>query len=106
MTNRKYITYIVFPVILIVVVSIILILVNHRKNISGFVNTPSEQMAKLYVDSYKPYSTMHSAPVDRTQLYGSIFLENINQSIKNMTDPKLKYEETTMKLTDYQDVIA
>ena len=38
-------------------------------------------------------STTKLQPIDRTKLYGSLFLENIEQSIKNFTDNSTSFED-------------
>ena len=42
---------------------------------------------------------------DGTQLYGSIFLDNLNGVIKNMTDPPIMYDNKTIELNRYSDIL-
>ena len=44
-------------------------------------------------------------PIDRTKLYGSIFLENLDQVITNMTDPDINYDTKRIDLNKYSDVL-
>ena len=37
-------------------------------------------------------NTTKPIPIERTKLYGSLFLDNINTVIQNLTKPKLYYE--------------
>lgn len=43
--------------------------------------------------------------IDRTRLYGSLFMDKMNEVIQNMTSPRLKYTLTPLTLNDYADVI-
>jgi hypothetical protein len=42
---------------------------------------------------------------NRTLLYGSLFLDNLDQQIKNMTDPTIKYDNKRIELIRYSDVV-
>jgi hypothetical protein len=42
---------------------------------------------------------------DGTQLYGSLFLDNLNEVIKNMTDPPIMYDNKSIVLNKYNDVL-
>jgi hypothetical protein len=42
---------------------------------------------------------------DGTQLYGSLFLDNLNGVIKNMTDPPIMYDKKTIELNRYSDAL-
>lgn len=42
---------------------------------------------------------------DRTKLYGSLFLDNLDKVVKNMTDPSITYDEKRLQLLRYQDVL-
>ena len=44
-------------------------------------------------------------PIDRTQLYGSIFLDKLDEQIKQMTDPDIKYDTKRIQLNKYDDVL-
>jgi hypothetical protein len=46
-----------------------------------------------------------SEPVDRTKLYGSLFLDKLPQVIKNMTDPSIKYDTKRIEIIRYNDVL-
>ena len=50
-------------------------------------------------------STTKLQPIDRTKLYGSLFLENIEQSIKNLSNPDIKYEDKRIELNNYSDIL-
>jgi hypothetical protein len=42
---------------------------------------------------------------NRTKLYGSLFLENLNKQIKNMTDPKIQYDNKQIDIIKYNDIL-
>jgi len=55
-----------------------------------------EEERKLYYDIYEK---------DRTLLYGSLFLDNLNKQIKNMTDPRIEYDDKRIDIIKYNDVL-
>jgi hypothetical protein len=42
---------------------------------------------------------------DGTKLYGSLFLDNLNDVIVNMTDPPINYDTKRIELNKYSDVL-
>jgi len=44
-------------------------------------------------------------PIERTQLYGSIFLDKLDEQIKQMTNPDIKYDTKRIQLNQYDDVL-
>lgn len=50
-----------------------------------------------------PQTTKQS--FERTKLYGSIFLDNLNEVITKMTDPPILYDTKQINLIRYSDVI-
>ena len=42
---------------------------------------------------------------NRTKLYGSLFLDKLNTQIKNMTDPRIEYDNKQLTLLRYSDVL-
>ena len=42
---------------------------------------------------------------DRTQLYGSLFLDNLEAQIKNMTNPPIQYDNKRIDIIKYSDVL-
>jgi len=42
---------------------------------------------------------------NRTLLYGSIFLDKLNDQIKNLTDPKIMYNSKRIDIIRYSDVL-
>ena len=44
-------------------------------------------------------------PIERTKLYKSLFLDNLNGVIKNLSDPDIKYESQRIELNKYSDIL-
>ena len=42
---------------------------------------------------------------DRTLLYGSLFLDNLDKQIKGMTDPSIQYDTKRIDIIKYADVL-
>ena len=42
---------------------------------------------------------------NRTKLYGSLFLDNLDEQIKNMTDPRITYDDKRIEIIKYDDVL-
>ena len=50
-------------------------------------------------------NTTKPQPIDRTKLYGALFLENIEESIKNLSNPDIQYEANRIQLNNYSDIL-
>jgi hypothetical protein len=44
-------------------------------------------------------------PLDRTKLYGSLFLDGLDNVIKKMTNPDIEYDTKRMQLFRYYDTL-
>ena len=42
---------------------------------------------------------------DRTLLYGSLFLDKLDEQIKGMTDPRIEYDTKRIDIIKYADVL-
>ena len=42
---------------------------------------------------------------NKTLLYGSLFLDKLNEQIKNMTDPKIIYDNKRIDIIKYSDIL-
>ena len=42
---------------------------------------------------------------DGTKLYGSLFLDNLNDILIKMTDPPIKYDSKRVELIKYSDIL-
>ena len=79
--------------IIIIVIILILIIYNIYKNETFESKNPTTTNSDLKI------------PLDRTQLYGSIFIDKLDEQIKSMTDPDIKYEEKRNELNKYIDIL-
>ena len=102
MTNPLYKTKKIklYSIILIVILLLILILfyIKLYKHDSFYINV--QTTIPLTTNS-----SLKNAPIDRTKLYGSLFLDNLNESVKNMSNPDIKYEDTRIELNKYSDIL-
>ena len=60
------------------------------------------------ISNYKTEIDEWNNPVyerDRTRLYGSLFLDNLNKQIKFMTDPPIQYNNKRIDIVKYSDVL-
>ena len=44
-------------------------------------------------------------PIERTQLYVSLLLDNLDGVVKNLSDPDIKYESKRIELNKYSDIL-
>ena len=42
---------------------------------------------------------------DGTKLYGSLFLDNLNNIINKMTDPPIEYDKKRVEIIKYSDIL-
>lgn len=54
---------------------------------------------KTYNETFKP------EPIDKTRLYGTIFLDNLDTQIQNLTDPPIMYDIKTIEINRYNDLL-
>ena len=67
-------------------------------------------VAMIILDMYKSNKGVNkfediSYEKTRTLLYGSLFLDNLNKQIKNMTDPRITYDDKRINIIKYSDVL-
>lgn len=99
----------VSSIVLIIIILIILLLlfysyyqtknkIQTQNNKEGFyINTDQ-------INTTKSTITIPT-PIDRTKLYGSLFLDNLDKNIKSMSDPDIIYEEKRIELNAYSDIL-
>ena len=44
-------------------------------------------------------------PIDKTLLYGSLFLDNLDTQIQNLTNPPIMYEQKRIDIIKYNDIL-
>lgn len=67
-------------------------------------------LLNYFVKNYESFIETNTIPntnyeKNRTKLYGSLFLDGLNDVIKNMTDPEIKYDQKRIELLRYQDIL-
>lgn len=87
--------------IVIVILIILILLFLHVKlyKIDTFDNLETTNT------SFPTTSTTKVQPIDRTKIYGSLFLENLDKTIKNLSNPDILYEENRIQLNNYSDIL-
>lgn len=85
----------------IIIILVLLIGIYILENTENFIieqnkDVTYEEERKLYYDIYEK---------DRTLLYGSLFLDNLDKQIKNMTDPRIEYDDKRIDIIKYNDVL-
>ena len=80
-------------IVLFIILYIIYTYFHNYKNETFDVKTPTTTNSVLKI------------PIDRTKLYGSLFIDNLDEQIKDMTDPDIKYEEKRNELNKYSDIL-
>ena len=58
-----------------------------------------------FVSLDTPTTTTMYVKNDGTKLYGSLFLDNLNDVIINMTDPPINYNSKRIDLIKYSDIL-
>jgi hypothetical protein len=64
-------------------------------------------ICKFFIDNFDGTGNngIISSPMDRTKLYGSLFLDNLDKVILNMTDPEIKYDNKRIQVVRYSDIL-
>jgi len=44
-------------------------------------------------------------PIERTKLYGSLFLNSLSEQVINMTDPPINYDSKRIEIFRYSDIL-
>jgi len=56
-------------------------------------------------DTFESPQTTKKSYNDGTQLYGSIFLDKLNDVVINMTNPPIMYDNKTIEINRYSDIL-
>jgi hypothetical protein len=59
----------------------------------------------LYYKKYNESFILKPEPIDRTRLYGSIFLDNLDTQIQNLSDPPIIYDNKRIEIIKYSDLL-
>jgi hypothetical protein len=84
-------------VLFILVLAAVIIYINNHLESFRDASTSSSASANLFTDPrYEK---------DRTLLYGSLFLDKLDEQIKGMTDPRIQYDTKRIDIIKYADVL-
>jgi hypothetical protein len=97
-TKYNKIILVLFILILVVILVVIVILIYNSRSESFKGSSANTSInANLFNDSrYEK---------NRTQLYGSLFLDKLNEQIKGLTDPQIQYDTKRIDIIKYADVL-
>ena len=59
----------------------------------------------LYNEKYNESFILKPEPIDRTILYGSVFLDNLDTQIQNLTNPPIMYDKKRIEIIRYSDLL-
>jgi hypothetical protein len=59
----------------------------------------------LYYKKHNESFILKPEPIDKTRLYGSIFLDNLDTQIQNLTNPPIMYDKKRIEIIKYSDVL-
>ena len=93
--KNKYNNIFILNIILFILIILIILYIKLYKN-DTFNNLEKKKISKTTTQSY---------PIDKTKLYGSLFLENLDKNIKKLSNPDIKYEGTRSELNNYIDIL-
>ena len=90
-------------IILILILIIIILLLIF--NISHTDTFESIELDKTFTE-INPIETVNNTyPKENTKLYGSLFLDNLNEQIIKLTNPPIEYYKKRIELNNYSDII-
>jgi hypothetical protein len=59
----------------------------------------------LFNKKYNESFILKPEPIDRTRLYGSLFLDNLDTQIQNLTNPPIMYDTKRIEIIRYSDLL-
>ena len=59
----------------------------------------------IYNKKYNESFILKPEPIDKTRLYGSLFLDNLNTQIQNLTNPPIMYDTKRIEIIRYSDLL-
>lgn len=93
--NNKYVNINIsircIIIVLILIITLILLYIKFYKN--------------EYFDTQPTNPHVTEQQIDRTKLYGSLFLDKLNETVQNLSNPDIKYEEKRIELNNYSDIL-
>jgi hypothetical protein len=87
--------------ILLILIFIIIVIISCKLIFNNCLKT-SEKF-KNEIGNFSNFNNEYEK--NRTKLYGSLFLDNLNKQIKNLTDPAIKYDNKRIEIIKYDDIL-
>ena len=82
----------------ILAIPIVLLVLKYRySRYSRYSNNNSINNNNYIMESFEP--------IERTKLYGSLFLDKLNEQIIKLTDPPIAYDNKRIDIIKYSDVL-
>lgn len=82
----------------ILAITIVLLVLKYRySRYTRYSNTNSINNNNYIMESFEP--------IERTKLYGSLFLDKLNEQIIKLTDPPIAYDNKRIDIIKYSDVL-
>ena len=94
MSSSKIVLIFSFIIVIIIIIVYRLCRQNRYNLLELFEETSITKTLKTFKNSN-----------ERTILYGSLFLDNLDKQISNMTNPPIEYDNKRIELIRYSDVL-
>jgi hypothetical protein len=87
--------------------SIVCIIVSIILCIIAFIKLYKINIKSIFLNNYDSFDIPQTTKqnFERTQLYGSLFLDNLNEVITNMTNPPILYDTKSIEINKYSDLL-
>lgn len=107
--NNKYkykFWIIIIIIILLILLITIFILNKYTKTITNAkISNLKERFKDVDISIDANANNSNSYEKNKTLLYGSLFLDNLDEQIKNLTDPRIQYDSKRIDIIKYSDVL-
>ena len=87
--------------------SIVCIIVFIIVCIIAFIKLYKINIKSVFLNNYDSFDVPQTTQqnIERTQLYGSLFLDNLNEVITNMSNPPILYDTKSIEINKYSDLL-
>ena len=89
--------YIIIMYCILAITIVLLVLKYRYSRYTRYSNTNSINNNNYIMESFEP--------IERTKLYGSLFLDKLNEQIIKLTDPPIAYDNKRIDIIKYSDVL-
>jgi uncharacterized protein YxeA len=111
----KYKFWIIIIIIILLILLITIFILNKytktNANISNLKENPlkesnlKERFKDVDISIDANAYNSNSYEKNKTLLYGALFLDNLDEQIKNLTDPRIQYDSKRIDIIKYSDVL-